>query len=205
MIGGYFRKRSLFSLAWAHLLGELPNQELVEFFQVGVVLLDAAVRNHDIALEVGIGDFQQADLAAVHLAPGEFGPEPDAEAARDGVLHDEGVIALENVVRLESDAVAEIAANLVQLLGAVQADKVRVAQLVERYAVALLVLCVVGYGQKDFFGTHEYFFVGVLLRSVFREGLHADVVEGGFFFLHEVKADARSFLFVLDDGVRHER
>ena len=127
MIGGYFRKRSLFSLAWAHLLGELPNQELVEFFQVGVVLLDAAVRNHDVALEVGIGDFQQADLAAVHLAPGEFGPEPDAEAARDGVLHDEGVIALENVVRLESDAVAEIAANLVQLLGAVQADEVRVA------------------------------------------------------------------------------
>ena len=115
------------------------GQEPEEFFGAGIVLLVAAQRYHDVALEFGVGDFQEPDPAAVYAAPRKFGPEPDSDAARDGVFHGERVVALENDARLEPDAFAVLVADAAQLLASVKPDEVRLLQFLETDGVALFV------------------------------------------------------------------
>ena len=171
---------------------------------MGIVLLAAEERHHDIALEFDIGNLQEFDSAVVHLAPGELGPESHAQAARDGVLDHKGVVALENQVGLETYTVAVIFTDGVELLGTVKADKVSVAQFMQRDAVALLVFRRIGYSKVDVLGTDKNLFVGIFLRAVIGESLDGNVVEGGFLFLHQVETERRSVFLVLDNRIGHK-
>lgn len=141
------------------------------------------------------------------MPPRKFGPEPDSDAARDGVFHGERVVALENDARLEPDAFAVLVADAAQLLASVKPDEVRLLQFLETDGVALFVQRRVGHGEVDVLAADEVLLVVFVFRygGRLRVGAHADVVQGGLLVLHQVESQVGVVFLVEDHRVGHER
>lgn len=131
------------------------KHEIVELVGAGAVLLVSPVGNHDVALEIGVGDFKKLYLLVVHLAPGNFGPEADADAASHRFLNSCRAVAFESDFGLESHLFAKFVADCSVLLGTIETDEFFFSKVEQGNGIHLLVFCGIGDGEENSFGTYE--------------------------------------------------